>query len=65
MIDRLKLKLYYNLELNRLNLIACFLKFQLMILNIEKKWVLFKIKLLKILYKIESWFTKIRFGKIK
>ena len=24
MIDRLKLKLYYNLELNRLNLIACF-----------------------------------------
>lgn len=54
MIDRLKLKLYYNLELSRLNLIACFLKFQLMILNIEKMWVLFKIKLLKILYKIES-----------
>lgn len=53
MIDRLKLMLYYNFELNRLNLIACFLKFQLMILNIEKKWVLFKIKLLKILYKIE------------
>lgn len=53
MIDRLKLKLYYNLELSRLNLIACLLKFQLMILSIEKKWVLFKMKLLKILYKIE------------
>lgn len=51
MINRLKLMLYYNLELSRLNLIACFLKFQLMILNIEKKWVLFKMKLLKILTK--------------
>ena len=48
MINRLKLMLYYNFELNRLNLIACFLKFQLIILNIEKKWILFKIKLLKI-----------------
>lgn len=52
MMDRLKLMAYYNLELIRLNLIACLLKFQLMILSIEKMWVLFKIKLLKILYKI-------------
>ena len=53
MINRLKLMLYYNLKLSRLNLIACFLKFQLIILNIENKWLLFKIKLLKILCKIE------------
>lgn len=53
MIDRLKLMLYYNFELSRLNLIACFLKIQLIILNIENKWLLLKIKLLKILCKIE------------